>query len=250
MLQTVDPNEGLFIFKLSDFEGPLDLLLHLVKEAKIEIKNIFVSDITDQYLKHMDQLDTIDMDKAAEFVEIASTLLEIKVRSMLPKMDDMITADEEDSKERLIKQLEEYSLFKEAGKKLKNQENIDRFYKQQDEKVNDYRVVLKDLTLDGLLNAFSSMLHKVSIERRAAIPRKIIKDRFTVAEKIDHIKEILSVRKSMSFFDLFESDYTKSEMINTFLALLELLKLHFLKCYQIALFEDILLEFVGEFNGN
>ncbi len=204
-----------FVYKLVDFEGPLDLLLHLVKEAKIEIKHIFMSDITEQFLTYMEQLSTIDMEKASEFVDVASTLLEIKVKSLLPKLDDFISEEEEDPKERLIKQLEEYNLFKEAGEKLKEQENVSRFYKQPDEK-----------------------------------PRKIVKDRFTVAEKIEHIKQILSDKKTMSFFELFEIDFTKSEMINTFLALLELLKLHFLSCMQNTLFGDIILTYIGEDNGN
>ncbi|HEY8390994.1 MAG TPA: segregation/condensation protein A [Clostridia bacterium] len=249
MPEILEQKEDFFIFKLADFEGPLDLLLHLVKEAKIEIKNIFVSDITEQFLAHMEQLNTIDMDKAAEFVDVASTLLEIKVKSLLPKMDDLIP-EEDDPKERLIKQLEEYKLFKEAGEKLKEQENVSRFYKQPDEKVNDYKVVLKDMSLNGLLDAFSSMLHKLALEKRVTQPRKIVKDRFTVAEKIEEIKQILSVRKTMSFFNLFEKDFTKSEMINTFLALLELLRLHFLRCTQNTLFGDIILTYSGEDNGN
>ena len=239
-----------FVYKLADFEGPLDLLLHLVKEAKIEIKHIFMSDITEQFLTYMEQLSTIDMEKASEFVDVASTLLEIKVKSLLPKLDDFISEEEEDPKERLIKQLEEYNLFKEAGEKLKEQENVSRFYKQPDEKVNDYRVVLKDMSLGGLLDAFSSMLHKLALEKRVTQPRKIVKDRFTVAEKIEHIKQILSDKKTMSFFELFEIDFTKSEMINTFLALLELLKLHFLSCMQNTLFGDIILTYIGEDNGN
>ena len=249
MPEVVEIKNDFFVYKLADFEGPLDLLLHLVKEAKIEIKNIFMSDITEQFLSYMEQLDTIDMDKASEFVDVASTLLEIKVKSLLPKIDDFIT-EEDDPKERLIRQLEEYNLFKEAGEKLKEQENVSRFYKPPDEKVNDYRVVLKDMSLNGLLDAFSSMLHKMALEKRVIQPRKIIKDRFTVAEKIEHIKQILSEKKTMSFFDLFEIDFTKSEMINTFLALLELLKLHFLSCTQSTLFGDIILTYIGEENEN
>lgn len=251
MPEVLERREDFFIYRLNEFEGPLDLLLHLVKEAKIDIKDIFVSNITEQFLSHMEQLQTIDMDKAAEFVDVASTLVEIKVKSLLPKLDELIAEDEEeDPKERLIRQLEEYNLFKEASQKLKEQENVYRFFKQPDQKVNDERIVLKNMSLNGLLNAFSSMLHKLAIQKKAEIPRKIIKDRFTVAEKIEHIKSIISVKKTMSFFELFESDYTKSEMINTFLALLELLRLRFLTCHQETLFGDIILTYIGEQNEN
>lgn len=246
MPEIIEKNEEFIIYKLDDFEGPLDLLLHLVKDAKIEIKNIFVSNITEQFLSHLEQLENIDMDKAAEFVDVASTLVEIKVKSLLPKLDELILEDEEDPKERLIRQLEEYNLFKEAGEKLKQQENVYRFYKQPDQKVNDSRVVLKSMSLGGLLDAFSSMLHKIALQKKSEIPKKIIKDRFTVAEKIEQIKSIISVKKTMSFFELFESDFTKSEMINTFLALLELLKLHYITCHQPTLFGDIILTYTGE----
>jgi segregation and condensation protein A len=246
----LEHREDYILYRLNEFEGPLDLLLHLVKEAKIDIKDIFVSNITEQFLSHMEQLDAIDMDKAAEFVDVASTLVEIKVKSLLPKLDELIPEDEEDPKERLIKQLEEYNLFKEASQKLKEQENVYRFFKQPDQKVSDERIVLKNMSLNGLLNAFSSMLHKIAIQKKSEIPRKILKDRFTVAEKIEHIKSIISVKKTMSFFELFESDYTKSEMINTFLALLELLRLRFLTCHQETLFGDIILTYIGEQNEN
>lgn len=247
----LEQKEDFFIYRLNDFEGPLDLLLHLVKEAKIEIKNIFLSNITEQFLAHMEQLDAVNMDKAAEFVDVASTLVEIKVKSLLPKLDELIPEeDEEDPKERLIRQLEEYNLFKEASEKLKEQENIYRFYKQPDQKVNDPRIVLKSMSLNGLLDAFSAMLHKLALQKRAEIPKKIIKDRFTVAEKIEQIKEIIKLKKTMSFFELFESDYTKSEMINTFLALLELLRLRYLTCRQENLFGDIILTYIGEQNEN
>ena len=250
MPEILKQKEEFIIYRLDDFEGPLDLLLHLVKEAKIEIKNIFVSNITEQFLSHMEQLETIDMEKAAEFVDVASTLVEIKVKSLSPKMEEFIIEEEEDPKERLIKQLEEYNLFKEAGEKLKQQENIYRFYKQPDPKVSDSRVVLKSMSLGGLLDAFSSMLHKLALQKQAAIPKTIIKDRFTVAEKIDEIKAIISVKKTMSFFELFESDFTKSEMINTFLALLELLRLRVVTCYQATLFGDIILTYAGEQDEN
>ena len=103
-------------FKLTNFEGPLDLLLHLIKEAKIDIKEIFVSEVTNQYLKFMEQLDTIDMEKASDFLDVAATLLEIKSNSLLPKLEEE-AEEEEDPKQRFIRLLEEYSLLKEAGER-------------------------------------------------------------------------------------------------------------------------------------
>ena len=99
--------------KLENFEGPLDLLLHLIKEAKIEIKDIFVSEVTDQYLQYISNLNEIDVEKASEYLIMAATLLEIKSKAVLPKVEEYL--DEiEDPEQALIRQIEEYKLFKEA----------------------------------------------------------------------------------------------------------------------------------------
>ncbi|MFQ6724552.1 MAG: segregation/condensation protein A, partial [Clostridia bacterium] len=100
--------------KLDNFEGPLDLLLHLIKEAKIEIKDIFVSEVTEQFLQYMNNLEVLDVDKASEYLNMAATLLEIKSKSILPRIEEF-TDDIEDPEQALIRQLEEYKLFKEAS---------------------------------------------------------------------------------------------------------------------------------------
>ena len=103
-----------------DFEGPLDLLLHLIKEAKIEIKDVFVSSVTDQFLQYIERnLEALDIDKASEYLTMAATLLEIKSKSLLPKIED-IEIDIEDPEKALIRKVEEYKLFKETAEKLKN----------------------------------------------------------------------------------------------------------------------------------
>lgn len=224
--------------KLDDFEGPLDLLLHLIKEAKIDIKNIFVSKITEQYIEYMNDIETVDLERASEFLQMAATLLEIKSKSMLPKEEELLP-EEEDEESKLIRQLEEYRLIKEASEKLHTLENVNRFYKAPDESVKDYRFVLKNMTLDGLLDAFTNLLHKVEKESVLILPREIRKDRFTVAERIVHIKDALYFKKQVNFSELFDGEYTKSEIINTFLALLELLKNQFIKAEQEGIYEDI-----------
>ena len=139
--------------KLDIFEGPLDLLLHLIKEARIEIKDVFVSRVTEQFLAYMDGLETLDVDKASEYLNMAATLLEIKSKSILPKIEEYLD-DIEDPETALIRQLEEYKLFKEASEKLKDQENVLRFYKEPDKSVGDVKVVYTDFNLDGLISAF------------------------------------------------------------------------------------------------
>lgn len=230
------------VIKLDQFEGPLDLLLHLIKDAKIDIKDIFISEITEQYLKVMDDIDSVlDVEKASEFIDMAATLLEIKSKKLLPKpviADDLF--EEEDEETRLIRQLEEYKLFKEATEKLKVIEDVDRFYKKPDESAGDFRYVLgENLDLEALIDAFSKLMQKVSVKAETPAPRKIEKDRFTVAQKIAQIKDTLIEKNNFMFSELFEADYSKSEIINTFLAVLELLKGQLIKVVQDNSFDDI-----------
>lgn len=227
-------------FKLDQFEGPLDLLYHLIKIAKIDIKDIFISQITEQYLAMMQDLDGIDMEKAADFTLMAATLLEIKSNHLLPKPDIDSEADEEDPEQKLYRQLEEYKLFKEASEKLKNTEDIGKFYREPESVVHNFRYELPEhLNIDSLINAFSSLLHRVSVKAESIVERKIEKDRFTVAEKIAQIKDGLLIKSNFKFSELFEDDYSKSEIINTFLALLELLKSQIIKVEQSDIYGDI-----------
>ena len=227
-------------YKITDFEGPLDLLLHLVRETKLEIKTVKLGEVTGQFLEYMEQIGSLDLDTAAEFIDIASTLIEIKSRNILPK-----PAKEEESPEeielRLKQQLEEYKLLKEASEKLKEIENVDRFYKEPVELKPEYKYVMNNLSLDMLTEAFSRIMHKIK-QSAAVIQNKQIKlDRFTVKDKIADIRTRIADKKQIMFFDLFESDFTKSEMINTFLALLELLKTGEIQARQESIFSDIVL---------
>ena len=234
-------------FKLDQFEGPLDLLYHLIKVAKIDIREIFISKITEQYLEMMKDIDNIDMEKAADFTLMAATLLEIKSKQLLPKPEVQLEGEEEDPEEKLYRQLEEYKLFKEASEKMKVIEDVGKFYKQPDNSVGSYRYELpENLSLDALIGAFSSLLHRVSVKAEEITERKIVKDRFTVAEKMAQIKDAILIKDSFRFDELFESDYSKSEIINTFLALLELLKTQIIKVEQEDTFGNIQIKKRGE----
>ena len=232
-------NESVHI-KLNQFEGPLDLLLHLIKEAKIDIQEIFISEITEQYLKLMDDIDEVDIEKASDFIDMAATLLEIKSKKLLPKpvvVDDM---DEEDPEVVFIRQVQEYKLFKEASEKLKTIEDVDRFYKKPDDKVGDFRYVLSEnLDVNALISAFTKLMQNITEKAETPTPRKIEKDRFTVAQKIAQIKDTLLEKNNFMFSELFDADYSRSEIINTFLAVLELLKGQLIKVVQDSSFDDI-----------
>lgn len=218
-------------FKLDNFEGPLDLLLHLIKESKMEIFEVKLADITEQYLQYLSSIDQLDMEKASDFIEVAAILIEIKSKSLLPKPEPEVV-DEEDDETRLLRQLQEYKIFKEACERLRQYENVNRLYKKPDETVGDYRVILQNMEIEGLLNAFANVLTRITIEKKEIEPKKIVKDRWTVAEKVASIKNMVTERHRFKFTDLFDENYSKSEVINVFLALLELLKMQFIKVIQ------------------
>ena len=226
---------------IDDFEGPLDLLLFMVKASRISIEDIFVSRITDQYLALMTGLSEINLEKASEFIEIAAILIEIKSKALLPKPETE-QPDENDAKKELIRRLEEYKLYKEAGEKMKRQETVGIFFKSADPSVNDPQIILRDMTMDGLISAMQKLFLKMEQRGAPPLPRKITLDRFTVADKIGHIIDIMLLREEVAFHELFDADYTKSEIITTFQALLELLKLQKVYAEQDEIFGEIMIK--------
>ena len=182
-------------FKLQNFEGPLDLLLHLIKGSKLDIYEVNLSEITEQYLSYMAELDAIDMERAADFIEMAATLIEIKSKALLPNDDEDLDEPQENQEDLLLRRLQEYKLFKEAGEKLSENENVNRFYKEPDKAAGDYRVVLGQMNMQNLLNAFTKLLTKIDKEEVSIIPKMIEKDRFTVEEKTFEIQTRLIKEK-------------------------------------------------------
>lgn len=233
-------DESSYKVKLEQFEGPLDLLLHLIKVAKIEIKDIFVSQITEQYMEYINELKEVDLENASEFIEMAAWLIEIKSKSLLPKPKEEIP-EEEDSEKQLIQRLEEYKLYKEASLKMKEQETVGMHFRAPDASVGEPRFMLKDMTMDGLMKALQKMFLKMEKRNITHKERRITLDRFTVTEKMSHIKDFMLLRETARFDELFEADYSKSEIITTFQALLELLKLQFVRAEQKEVFGEILL---------
>ena len=226
--------------KLSNFEGPLDLLLFLVNRAKIEIREIFVSQVTEQFLSYVENAVDLDIEKESDYLNMAATLLEIKSKSLLP----VVTFDDEfdayDPEQELYQQLEEYKLMKEASEKLKDIETTARFYKEPDDKANDVRIIYKDFTLDGLIKAFSDLLLRSDLQRRIkGAQKEIPKEVFTVADKVNHIKQTLLEKLSCNFLDLFSESASRTEIITTFQAMLELLKVQYIAAVQDGTYGDI-----------
>jgi len=226
-------------FRLDNFEGPLDLLLHLIKDAKLDIMTVQLSEITKQYLEYMKDLSSIDMDRASEFIIIAATLIEIKSKHLLPVVSEE-RLEIEESEELLMKRLQEYNLFKETGKRLREIEDINKMYRAPGKETEKVKVIIKDMVLDKLLDAFAGLLAKQEARgKEKEEPKKIVKDRFSVAEKIVSIRGYAREHKRFPFDELFQEDMTKSEMINVFLALLELLKLQNVRVEQTGIFQQI-----------
>ena len=234
--------------KLSNFEGPLDLLLFLIKDSKLEIKDVKLANITDQYLNYLKDINSIDLEKAAEFIEVASTLIEIKSKSMIPQEQEK-EQDENDPEWLLLQRLKEYKLFKEASEKMKAQEIVNQMYKMPDEKANDFRDVLKQMNVEGLVNAFVGLMTKVAVREVTQEERTIVKDRWTVEEKMFEIKALLTNTDQIRFDEMVGDDYTRGEIITCFMATLELLKLQIIKVRQEKMFGEIDLTKGENFNA-
>ena len=230
---------------LDNFEGPLDLLLYLIKEEEIEIKDIFVSQVTEQFLSYMKALPYLDMEKASEYLNIAATIIDIKARALVPPTDyEMeetwdIDEDSEDvynPERELILALEEYQ----TAKKLKERETVGYIFKSPDKEFSAVQVQYVDMTLDGLVNAFTKMMLRLESKKRDSVPaREIPKDIYTVPDKIKYIREIITQKEETQFEELFNENSSTPEIVTTFQALLELLKHQFIIVEQEELFSTI-----------
>lgn len=220
---------------LDDFEGPLDLLLHLINIAKIKIEDVFVSKVTEQFLNYIEYMKTQprrDVDKESEYLALAAQIIYIKSKSLVPVVEIMgeDMGDAEEEKRALIEQLKqrEYELIKNETPKLKDLETIGYYFKEPDKGLDNVRVVYKDFTVNGLLEAFAKMMLKnESLSREKEKVKEIPKDEYTVEEKVAFIKETLVEKQEVEFESLF-STYSKNEIITTFQALLEMLKHQFI----------------------
>ena len=139
----------------------------------------------------------------------------------------------------IIQRVKEYELFKETSQKLKLIEDVNKFYKEPEDDAKKFRIVIKDMSLDLLLNAFTNVLTRATKIETAKEPKQIVKEKFTVTQKIASIKDALIIKPKIMFSELFNESISREEIITTFMALLELLKLQEIKCKQSGAFDDI-----------
>ncbi len=210
---------------ISQFDGPLDLLLHLIENAEVDIKDIFISEITTQYLSYMSDINDLNMDTASEFLAMAATLLYIKSRQLLPRPPKE-QLEEEDPEVLLIRQLREYKAFKRAGEELQALQDatIGIFTRLPEDLIlPPQEITLSGATIQQLYQAFFTMLHAQAEEPTIHPLHQVRQDTFTVRTQITRIRQLLSEHSELAFEELFEECPARMEIVATFMALLEMI---------------------------
>ena len=215
-----------YIVTIDNFDGPLDLLLHLIKEQDIDIYDIKIEDITKQYLDYIKHMKELNLEIASEYLVMASELIEMKSKMLLPKKREKEEDDyEEDPRELLIERLLAYKRYKEVTSEFKDLEltrkmiftrepdNLNRYAKEEES--------IEELGVADLIDAFNNLLKRKELDR--TIATKITKKELSVADKVNKIKNILRNKKRINFEEIFEVS-TKEEVIISFLSVLEMVK--------------------------
>ena len=234
-----------YSIKINEFEGPLDLLLHLIKESNINIVDIEINEITKQYLDYINKMEELNINVAASYLVMAAELMEIKSKSLLPTEEDDSEEDEEEvSRESLINKLLEYEKYKNMVDTFKNMEQVrQNIYVKAPEKVSNYVDELivnnDDTTVDDLLDAFKKFLER--IEREKPITTKITTKEYSIKERKKNIRNILREKKKVHFNDLFE-EKNVAYIVVTFLSILEMTKEKEIIIKQDNNFDDITIE--------
>lgn len=235
-----------YVVSLKQFDGPLDLLLTLISRAKIDICDIFVSEITEQYLEQMQGVDELDMDSASEFLQMAATLVEIKSRALLPTPPREPEEGEETPEQALIRQLTEYKAYKELSHDLQSlEEAAKRMLSKLPEEypLPPPEFELTGLSMEGLSRALARILERLEKSEQPPAPRRIRRDSYTVQSCMQRIAQFLRQANgaALPFEDLLEEDPCRAEVVTLFMAMLEMLKLNRLAVRQDENFGEILL---------
>ncbi len=231
--------------KLEIFEGPLDLLLYLIKKDEIDIYDIPIAQVTEQYLEYIEMMKLLNLDVIGDFLVMAATLMHIKSKMLLPPDPAEVVPEEEDPRDELVRRLLEYKRFKEVAEELKGRESFrqDLFTRMVDEArmkeiKNDAKEVYFEASLFDLINAFTKALRKVAEKPVYALT----KEEYTVEMKIHNILHVLMDQASVLLSELFGQCKSKMEIIVTFMAILELIRLKEIVILQKQLFGEIELQ--------
>lgn len=223
--------------RLDIFEGPLDLLLYLIKKDELNIYDIPITRITEQYLQYLGVMEQLDLNIAGDFLVMAASLMQIKSKMLLPPDPEGPAEEEADPRADLVRRLLEYKSFKDAAGWLRQWEErrADYFTREGIEPIEDGQASPLEATLFDLLGALSSVL--ADLPKTAA--HEVSRDEYTVADKIEEIRGRVGKGRPVKFRDLFKAASNKYEVITTFLALLELIRLHEIVAVQSDYFGDI-----------
>jgi len=231
--------------KIDEFEGPLDLLLHLIKKSNINIYDISIDEITKSYLDYINKMEELNINVAAEYLVMAAELMEIKSKSLLPSNEEEKEETEEEvSKENLINKLVEYKKYKEMSSKFKELElNRNNIYIKSPENIDNYvteeNIYNEEVDVQRLVDAFKKFLDRKELEK--PLKTKITNKEYSVKERKNSIRKILQNRKSVEFRELFDI-VNKSYVAVTFLSILEMSKEKVINIKQDKNFDNIYLE--------
>lgn len=242
--------------KLDIFEGPLDLLLHLIKKLEIDIYDIPIAEITEQYMNYIHAMTELELEVAGDYLVMASTLMAIKSQTLLPKQEIEFEEEEglegEDPREALVQQLLEYRKFKYAAEVLSEKaDERSLFYTKEPMNVDEYKeknpkLEMNQINTIDLFLAFHNMLQKR--KQKKTVETTVATDESSIEEKMQVIEERLATLENgegCSFDSFFQAE-TKSEVVTTFMALLELMKKHKIHVEQSGNYETIMLYAIGE----
>ena len=229
--------------KINEFEGPLDLLLHLIKKSNIDIYDISLVEITNQYLDYINKMEELNLDIASEYLVLASELLQYKSSMLLPKKEETPDDYEEDFKSELIKKLVDYKKYKEVCETFKVlEENRSNFYTKtpSDISLYDEKSLNNDnVTVDDLIDAFKKFMERREFEK--PLNTKITTKELSVSDRVVEIRNILRNKKSVNFMELF-TRRDKSYVVVTFLSILEMAKDLEISIEQDNNFNDIIIK--------
>ena len=231
--------------RLDDFEGPMDLLLHLIKEKKMDLLNLKIEIIIDEYLKFIEEMERLNLDIASSYLVMASELIEMKSKLLLPRQEENEENEEEDPKTQLVNRLIEYQKYKDLTEDFKELESERKqIYTRLPESLKEYSdndkiINNSDVTLDDLLLAFQKFLERKKLEM--PLHTKVTKKEMSVEERTVSIRSILKTKKKVNFLELFDV-LNKEYVVVTFLAILEMARKNELKISQEEEYGDIICE--------
>lgn len=242
------PKESTFESMLEDypmrvgaFEGPLDLLLHLIRKHELNIYDIPIVDITKQYLGYLELMQELDLDVAGEFLVMAATLIHIKSRMLLPRpTPDQEDLDEEDPREALVRRLLEHQRFKAAAELLHERETLrSAQWGRPDARVADIAGETfepeVEVDLFTLMSAFRNVLERAKVRPKMPLPKQYL----SLEMRIEQLLAQLATVEALGFEEMFEDAHTRADLIVTFLALLEMIRLKLVRVFQSSAFDEI-----------